>query len=174
MIKMGILDEIGFTPEKYHELKKQKSDMEIAEDELGVSDTTLQNWKNKHGVKGRKCRSGKEFTKEEWEAKRKEGLTEHEIAEYFGYKTLAIYFNYKKSLGIPNRIKKIERTPELLAEIEKYLGQGVSIKEITEKLSVKMTSMTVRRIIKEEGLRDGKPDHKKHIRENRKPAEKGA
>ncbi|XBO86364.1 hypothetical protein AAGG52_00970 [Bacillus licheniformis] len=70
--------------------------------------------------------------------------------------------------------KKIERTPELLAEIKKYLDQGLLIKEITEKISVKMSSAMVGRIIREEGLHDGKSNNQKRIRENRKTARKGA
>ena len=172
---MCILDEIGFTPEQYFELKdKMMTDEEIALDELDISPWTLAQWKKKHGVRNKKMKHGKKFTREEWEEKRKEGLTETEIAEFFGYKTLALYFDYKKSIGIPDLTKKIERTPELLAEIKGYLDQGLLIKEITEKISVKMSSAMVGRIIREEGLHDEKPDNKKRIRENRKTARKGA
>ncbi|MBM6846058.1 hypothetical protein BHT95_07145 [Bacillus paralicheniformis] len=172
---MCILDEIGFTPEQYFELKdKRMTDEEIAWDELDVEPWHLKQWKKKHGVRNEKIRHGKKFTREEWEEKRKEGLTEPEIADYFGYKTFSIYLRYKRSLGIPPMTKKIERTPELLAEIKKYLDQGFLIKEITEKISVKMSSAMVGRIIREEGLHDEKPDNKKRIRENRKTARKGA
>ncbi|MCY8408989.1 hypothetical protein [Bacillus haynesii] len=172
---MCILDEIGFTPEQYFELKdKRMTDEEIAYDELDIAPWKLGEWKRRHGVKNGKISHGKKFTREEWEEKRKEGLTEPEIAEFFEYKTFSIYLRYKRSLGIPSMTKKIERTPELLAEIKRYLDQGLLIKEITEKISVKMSSAMVGRIIREEGLHDEKPDHKQHIRENRKAARKGA
>ncbi|QEO06670.1 single-stranded DNA-binding protein [Bacillus paralicheniformis] len=154
--------------------KGSMTDEEIAYDELDIAPWKLGEWKRRHGVKNGKISHGKKFTREEWEEKRKEGLTEPAIAEFFEYKTFSIYLRYKRSLGIPPMTKKIERTPELLAEIKKYLDQGLLIKEITEKISVKMSSAMVGRIIREEGLHDGKPDHKKRIRENRKTARKGA
>ncbi|MCY9153697.1 hypothetical protein [Bacillus haynesii] len=172
---MCILDEIGFTPDQYFELKdKRMTDEEIAYDELDITPWHLAQWKKRHGVRNGKIRHGKKFTREEWEEKRKEGLTEPEIAEFFEYKTFSIYLRYKRSLGIPPMTKKIERTPELLAEIKKYLDQGLLIKEITEKISVKMSSVMVGRIIREEGLHDGKSNNQKRFRKNRKAARKGA
>ncbi|MER1249778.1 hypothetical protein NQS42_18310 [Bacillus sp. C10(2022)] len=154
---MCILDEIGFTPEQYFEFKDQmKTDEEIASDELYVSLWKLGEWKRRHGVRNGKMRHGKKFTHEEWEEKRKEGLTETEIAEFFGYKTFLIYLRYKKSIGIPPVKSKIERTPELLAEIKGYLDQGLTRKEIAKKLSVKMTAVNVGRIIKQERLENRK------------------
>ena len=52
---MCILDEIGFTPEQYFELKdKRMTDEEIAWDELDVAPWHLKQWKKKHGVRNEK------------------------------------------------------------------------------------------------------------------------
>ncbi|MFG3796985.1 hypothetical protein [Bacillus licheniformis] len=154
---MCILDEIGFTPDQYFELKNQGiRDIDIAAKELYVSLRQLNKWKKKHGVKCERKSRAKKFTREEWEAKRKEGMIEAEIAEHFGYSKSSHYLKYKRSIGIEPMKTKVERTPELLAEIKGYLDQGLTRKEIAKRLSVKMTAVNVGRIIKQEGLENRK------------------
>ncbi|KAA6450974.1 hypothetical protein [Bacillus swezeyi] len=153
---MCILDEIGFTPEQYKTLKARMTDVEIVEEQLYCSPQALRAWKAKHGLAPKKYnKKAKKFTYAEWEEKKKQGMKEKEIMKAFGYRTLKHYVEYKKKIGVPYLKKKIERTPELLAEIKGYLDQGMTINELTPKLSVKMTETTAGTIIKEEKLREG-------------------
>ncbi|WP_236809879.1 hypothetical protein [Bacillus glycinifermentans] len=172
---MGILDEIGFTPEQYKTLSKHMSDEEIAQEELLVSGRTLSAWKQRNGIKSDRTPSGRKFTREEWEEKRREGLKEQQIAAFFGYKTFKLYIDYKKSIGIPNLSKerRIKRTPEFLDEIQNYLKDGLTVKEIAEKLNVDITPAYLGRIIKEEGLRDDAKIVRSVINKIRNQQEKG-
>ncbi|MED2978220.1 hypothetical protein P4284_16150 [Bacillus swezeyi] len=154
---------------------KNMTDVEIAEEQLYCDKLTLRYWKTRHGLIYGGKKPPKKSTIEEWQEKRKQGLSEREIAKSFGYRTSRHYFLYKEKIGMPLlRKKKIERTPELLDEIKGYLDQGLLIKEITEKISVEMSSCMVGKIIREEGLRSGKSGYQKSIRENRESAKKGA
>ncbi|MFE5392910.1 hypothetical protein, partial [Bacillus thuringiensis] len=59
-------------------------------------------WKNRR-IKGKKYY----FKPEEWEAKRREGKKETEIAKEFGFRCLSEYMVYKRSIGIRPIERKI-------------------------------------------------------------------
>ncbi|MCY8180875.1 MULTISPECIES: hypothetical protein [Bacillus] len=151
---MGVIDDMGFMPAQYRELKEAMTDMEIAEDHLYCSIYTLKAWKRRHGLGPQYNKAAKKFTVEEWKAMKKHGMSENEIMKAFGYRTLKHYINHKRKIGIPSLKKKIERTPELLDEIKGYLDEGMTIKALTPKLSVQMTTSTAASIIKEAGLKE--------------------
>ncbi|CAF1778126.1 hypothetical protein NRS6094_04336 [Bacillus subtilis] len=152
---MCILEEIGFTPEQYMDLHSMgMRDFEIAKNELDVSLETLLLWKVKHSVGKKTKRPIHYFTVDEYKERREKGMHEREIAREFGFSNEYDYYAYKDSIGIPKQKQVIERTPELIAQIEKYHKQGLKQKEIAEKLDVKMCAATVGNIMREFGIKE--------------------
>lgn len=149
------------TPELLEQIKKYAAEgltqnQIAAKLDVLISGVTVGAIIKEYGIKWNKKRNTSEryyFTPEEWEAKRKEGKKEVEIAKEFGFRCLSDYTIYKRSIGIRPIERKIERTPELIAEIKGYLEQGMSGSQIAKVISVKMKQHTVNKIIREEGLR---------------------
>ncbi|MFN2746950.1 hypothetical protein ACINLE_17580 [Bacillus sp. z60-18] len=106
---MGVIDNIGFTPAQYRELKKTMTDDDIAENELFCSVETLRRWKRGHGLSREYNQDAKKFTFKEWEEKSHQGLKESEIAKQFGYRNYRHYLNHKKKIGIPSLKKRNRR-----------------------------------------------------------------
>lgn len=151
---MCILEEIGFTREQYMKLQHRgMRDYEIAIKELDVSLETLLRWKVKNDLKHEQKQPAYYFTVEEWKQKRDQGMLERDIAKEFGFTNHTDYYDYKDIIGIPKQRWSIERTPELLAQIKEYAEQSLTLKEIAERLDVKMTSATVSNIMREYGIK---------------------